>query len=298
MDNARVEKLRGIRKLAAAHALGTCTFISEDRNEVKAVIEHPGMNSGDYDINGQPKLWQMMKLMGSGRFFAYSYPLDQSGRTFRDFSKMTDDRMTFMVSSEIVFHKELYDFSIKKTPVRMHVIGGYIGSSSLNTITKMFDSTENVLLSSNVTQVVSIDRATRRPKPLPDWWREKYAESAKQHVSLKFDKLERPENAGVYICHVAWSDTDAYCHTNWASYARFVVDAAHHSSRKGDIKHFDENLARGLHKIQLYYCGESFMDDTLTVYSWEDPEDSTVLYFDVCKDHKSIFQCRFYFFDS
>ncbi|XP_033733363.1 uncharacterized protein LOC117322512 isoform X2 [Pecten maximus] len=239
----------------------------------------------------------MMKLMGAARFFAYSHPLDQEGRTFRDFSKMTSDRMTFMVSSEITFYKELYDFSIKKTPLRMHVIGGYIGSSSLNTITNMYDSTEKVLLASNITQVVSIDKATRRPKPLPDWWREKYAESAKKYVSLKFDKLTRPDCASVYECHVAWSDTDAYCHTNWASYARFVVDAAHYSSRKGDLKHFDDNLARGLHRVELHYCGESFMDDTVTVYTWEDQNNSNNLYFDMCKADKSIFQCKFHFFD-
>ncbi|OWF41120.1 uncharacterized protein LOC110462886 [Mizuhopecten yessoensis] len=297
MDKARAEKLREIRKLAAGHILD-CTFISEDQDAVKAVIQHPGMVSGDYDVNGQPKLWQMMRLMGAARFFAHSHPLDQSGRTFRDFSKMSSDRMTFMISSEIIFYKELYDFSIKKTPLRMHVLGGYIGSSSLNTITKMFDSTEKVLLSSSVTQVVSIDRETRRPKPLPDWWREKYAASAKEHVSLKFDKMARPDNASSYECHVSWSDTDAYCHTNWASYARYVVDAAHHSSRKGDLPPFEENLTKGLHRIELHYCGESFMGDTLTVYSWEDQNNLNSLYFDLCKADKSIFQCKFHFFDS
>lgn len=251
-----------------------------------------------FACTGHPKLWQMMKLMGAARGVAYHYPQDDSGRTFRDFARMTSDRMAFMISSEVVFSKDLYDFSIKKAPLRLHVLGGYVGSSSLNTITRMFDSTEEKLLASNITQVVSIDTETRRPKPLPDWWRDKYAESAKLHVSLKFDNIEHPSDASTYQCHVAWSDTDAYGHTNWASYARYVVDAAHHCSRKGDLKHFDSNIGHGLHKTELHYCGESFMDDTLTVYTWEDKNDSKMLYFDICKGDTSIFQSRFYFFDN
>jgi hypothetical protein len=31
---------------------------------------------------------------------------------------------------------------------------------------------------SNINQVVYIDPSTRKPTPLPDWWKEKYAESA------------------------------------------------------------------------------------------------------------------------
>lgn len=284
-----------MRQGLVANAL-RCKFLSIDKEKVEAVVEHPGFSPNEYDVNGQPKIWNMMKLLGAVRFYAYNTPYDETGKTLRDFKQLTDDRFTFMISSELVFSKDIYDHSVPKFPLHGHVQGGYVGTSSLNTHTKIYTENESKLLCSNITQVVSVDKTTRRPKPLPDWWRQKYAEAAKSFSSLKYDKFPRQDGAGLYKCTVAWSDTDAYKHTNWSSYVRFAVDAAHHCAKKGHLPNFDENLQNGVNKAELYYCGESSEDDVIDVYAWEDQDNSKLMFFDFEKNDKSIFQCKFYFF--
>ena len=237
----------------------------------------------------------MMGLVLSGRFFANHYPLDDTGRTFRDYKQLTEDSLTFLVTSELVFTKELYDRQIPKRPVYHTVRGGYIGNSSMNSFTSV--STEDgKLLITNINQVVTVDTTTRRPKPLPQWWKDKYAESAKDKISLKIDKFQKPESCGHYRVTVAWSDTDFNHHTTWSAYVRYVIDGAHKCQREGTLTKFEENLRNGVNKLELQYFGESLEGDGLDVYIWEEMREGYVLRAEIFKEGKSSFQCTVTFF--
>ena len=247
-------------------------------------------------VLGQPKLWHMMNVMGAARHFAHHHPLDDTGRTFRDFLQMTDDRFTFMVTSELEYFPELYDPDIQKNNLRVHTRGGYIGTSSTNTHSDAYTCDGKTLLMKNITQIVSIDKTSRRPTPLPEWWRNKYAKAAEGQKSLRFDDFGRPEsNVFCDVRRVAWSDTDAYKHTNWSSYARFCVDAAHLFSMEGKLKHFTDNIENGLQRVELTYIGECLHGDTLHIHVWEDGTNTKCLYFDICRNDKSIFKSRFFY---
>lgn len=247
-------------------------------------------------FSGQPKIWNMMNLVVSGRMFAHHYRLDETGKTFRDFEKLTSDCLTFLVTSEVCFTKALYDPDVPKNTLLTTIKGGYIGNTSFNSHSLL--KTENSdLLISNINQVVSIDPKSRRPKPLPDWWKMKYAESAKQFQSYKLEKFPRAENTSVYHVKVAWSDTDMNNHTTWSAYVRYAKDGAHNAARTGSLPNFEENLRKGISKIQSHYLGECLEGDELVVYIWEDVGECYQLKCHIDKDKDCLFQCVISFFN-
>lgn len=248
-------------------------------------------------LSAQPKVWMLLKILESSRFYAHHYQLDDTGRTFRDYAKLTSDRLIFLVASEIRMTKELYDHSIPKFPLNIKIVGGAIGNTSLNSITTIYSDLENIELVQNTNRVVSIDKNTRRPLPLPDWWKEKYTKTAKAHDALKMTKFEIPTgNTGFYQHKVAWSETDLNEHTNWGAYFKYCVNAAHHCAKKGSLKHFHKNVTNGVRLVHCYFYGESLEDDLLDIYCWEDPHDTKKLYFDIHRGQNSINQCVFHFF--
>lgn len=271
-------------------------LLSADNKKVEATMRHPGLEFRDYDKTGKPKLWEMMSLCSSSRVYMHHVAIDDVGSTFRDFKDLTKDHMTFLVTSQLTFSKALYDMSILNNPLLIKVQGGYIGNTSLNALTTVSLDENSTELMSNINQVVYIDPETRKPTPLPSWWKEKYAESSKEKSSLIIDKFKRPLKTGHQRFQVTWTYTDGYEHANWTSYARYAVDSAHLCSKEGILKNFEENIKNGVSNIQLHYYGESVQGDYLDIHTWEDSEDSKKLYFDISKDEKSIFQCIMYFF--
>lgn len=236
-----------------------------------------------------------MKLLESARFFSHHWPLDEHGRTFRDYAEVTSDRMTFLVTSRMDIERSLYDTSVPKCPLDIKVQGGYIGSSSVNSIVTVQTEQSQRLLS-NVNQVVSIDRVTRRPMPFPDWWKTKYEKSARSYTSLKFEKYLKPDALEPFKIHVVRSDLDAYNHTNWTCYVRFALDGLYHNVKHGKLEMFNDIDRRGLQSMELLYAGESFDDDTLNVFVWGSEEDSYRARVHIEKDENLIFQGTFSFF--
>lgn len=265
-----------------------------DNNIPEAVVKHPGLSYGVYDSNGKPNVWMVMKMLESVRFFAHHYPLDDTGRTFRDYEQVTRDCMIFLVTSEVILNKEIYNPSETTTWMDTSIQGGYVGKTFLNSITKM-KSANGKILASNINQIVCVDKKSRRPIPFPLWWREKYSESGKSHQQLNLEKFDKPNETGIYSTKIAWSDTDVNLHTNWTQYARFAVDAAHHCHQNGALKSFDDNFANGIHKIHCYFYGESVQGDTLNVHTWEDPENHRLLLVDIFNKGASICQMKIYF---
>ncbi|KAL5004568.1 hypothetical protein ScPMuIL_018024 [Solemya velum] len=255
-----------------------------------AIVEGPGLTHDDFDMNGMLRPWKLLKMLEAVRFFAHHYPLDEDGHTFRDYAAITDNRLTFLSSCEFTMNRELYDHRVPKSSLRVRLESAYVGTSSANTKAVIISSVDQKILFTNVNQVVSIDRSTRKPMPLPEWWRNKYSEFSKGHASLIFPKFEKKPNAACYQVKVAWSDTDFNNHTNWTSYLRFAVDGGHHCSDEGFLPNFEKNYKVGIKNIQIRYAGESHEGDILDVYVWQDDEKSELLYVDIHRGKESIFQ--------
>ena len=69
---------------------------------------------------------------------------------------------------------------------------------------------------------------------------------------------------------IAWSDTDNYKHTNFASYPRFAVDAVHDALRLGKLqgKISEAEISSGVALAKMAFLGESEEGDVLTVKVW------------------------------
>lgn len=235
-----------------------------------------------------------MKFMESARFYSHHMPLDESGRTFRDYSELTSDRLTFLVTSLFDIDVDMYDPSKPKSPIDVMIQGGYVGSSSLNSVATVVSATGQPLLK-NVNQVVSVEKSTRRPLALPDWWKEKYADFGKNFEALKFHKLEKPSSVTPFKVHVARSDIDGNNHTNWSCYVRFAFDGLWHNVKHKLIKNFEDLERRGVKRMELMYSGESFDDDVLDVFVWTDETEHHKMYVHIEKLNHFLFQGTFTF---
>ncbi|KAL3835939.1 hypothetical protein ACJMK2_021400 [Sinanodonta woodiana] len=270
--------------------------VNEEKCEANVI--HPGLSYDDFDNRTErPRLWKMMRLMEGARFYSHHVPLDSTGRTFRDYAQLTDDRITFLVAAELDFYSEFYDFRIIKNPLRINVQGGYIGKTSLNSITKVFTNSGN-LICRNINQVVSVNKSTRRPLPLPVWWVNKYAESAIGKEPIKFEKEEKPPNGTEsFQIQVVWSDTDANDHTNWSSYVRFILDTAYYVSSRRTVPYLQAMVENGVKRLELLYTGESFEGDVLTIHTWLCTKRTSRVIFHVNKGDEFICQCSVDYFE-
>lgn len=234
----------------------------------------------------------MMKLLESCRFFCHHWPLDDTGRTFRDYAELTSDRLTFLVTSVMDLSLDLYDPSKPKSPLDVKVQGGYVGNTSLNSIATVLTTDGDKLLS-NVNHVVSIDKTTRRPSPLPEWWKQKNAKFGENVDALKFSKYEKPSTTQSFKVNVTRSDLDGNNHTNWSCYVRFALDGLYHHVKHGFVTGFLDLEKRGLQRMELLYSGESFDDDALDVFVWNDPEDANQVRTHIEKEGTLLFQGTF-----
>ncbi|KAH3769945.1 hypothetical protein DPMN_171224 [Dreissena polymorpha] len=267
-----------------------------DETTLTAIVRTNGLHYSDYDSkNSLPKPWQLMKLVESARYMSHHWPMDDTGRTFRDYAELTADRLTFLVTSCFDIRMDLYDLSTPKCPLDVRVQGGFVGSSSLNSSATVITVDGKELLR-NINQVVSIDKNTRRPLPLPGWWKEKYQPHGRGFSALKLDKYEKPSSLKPYKVQVARSDIDSNNHTNWSVYVRFALDGLYHNVKHGLVKHFTCLEQRGLSRMELLYSGESFDDDMLNVFVWNDDDNINRVKVHIEKNEVLLFQGSFEYF--
>ena len=246
-------------------------------------------------VDAQPKPYQLLKLTESARFFCHHWPLDKSGRTFRDYAQLTSDRLTFLITSKMEITEPMYNVKVPKNPLDITIQGGYVGNTSVTSIAEAFTKDGTKLLS-NINQVVFVDTESRRPKQLPNWWKEKYAKSGESHNALKVDKYERPDMIEPYRIHVVRSDLDGNGHTNWSCYVRFSVDAIYNFVKNGKLLNLKDVDKRYLKLMEVMYSGESFDEDVLDVFVWSPDDSPNVAIVHIMKDSKFIFQGRYEYF--
>lgn len=240
-----------------------------------------------------------MKAFESARLFAH-HVKDENGDIFRDYEKLTRDRFMFIVTSEVVLHKALYDYSVPKIPLIACVKGGYVGKTSLSHLTELKTLDGKHILAENLNHLVSVSKDTRRPLELPEWWRNKF-ESKTEPLVLK--KYAVPENSASYEEVVTWSETDLNYHANWTMYARMAIDAMHHHSNGNILKHAETNLKNNLSKMQFYFFGESLLKDLVSVRLWEDEKCNSIVHSEFSKHTmkegarvtEPICQCKLFF---
>ena len=205
---------------------------------------------------------------------------------------MRRDSLIYVISNELEVHSAMYDKSVPKQPLACRFQLGYVGTSSLNTVGVLTAPSIGQELLRMKSQVVRVNKNTRRPMPLPDWWREKYASVAIGNPALIVKRHLRPAVTHVFPVTVTWSETDNNEHTTWTAYAHFCTNAVRDAVRTSFYKNItSEVLQKGLRKIRMGFLSESAETDKLIVHSWESVDDDTTV---CCEIENLAGQCLFH----
>ncbi|XP_021361885.1 uncharacterized protein LOC110455823 [Mizuhopecten yessoensis] len=149
-------------------------------------------------------------------------------------------------------------------------------------------------------KLVAVNWETRRSVKLP----KSYYESSSKLVdheqasmmTRKQDALIPPVTSFRTTTQTRYSDLDFNYHLNAAEYYRFCSDAASEASLSGYYRHFTSDIVKyPLMQTEVTFLGECGPGEKLTVYTWQDENDVTKLYFAIYLKEVRIFQACFIF---
>lgn len=144
-------------------------------------------------FSGNASIISLMKTAGVSRTYALHHPDPVTGDAFLDWPTLTSDRFMFMSSAEYTMSRKLYNCSIPKWPLDARFSLGNVGNSSVSYVVEFFVHGEDTApLWKCVTQSVSIDMATRKPSPLPDWFKDKYKGKGCMDTGFIIRGFDRP----------------------------------------------------------------------------------------------------------
>jgi len=233
--------------------------------------------------------------MSKARMFGLQMPsnVNETGDTFFEFDKLMADRFIYMASAKTTVSRSYYDIPELhvNSSMRISLCLGYIGTSSFNTAATLNCEETGEVFVHDVHQAVSVDKTSRKPTPLPEWWKTKYASSVIGNERLVIPRFSQPDKVHTYECKIPWSDVDFHRHTNYVSYMRYSIDCAMDGIVNGAYSNFTDTQSQYLIKdTNTAFYSETVANDVLQVASWEDKDNPYILRFDGTKDGKTIFQ--------
>ncbi|BFZ22532.1 hypothetical protein BsWGS_25570 [Bradybaena similaris] len=234
--------------------------------------------------------WSILKMV------EYSRTATFSNINFIDCGKLYEKYFVFIASSASQILPELYDPSIKKSPLDLHIKLDYIGNTAFKTKTTISIQGSGILLCENDTQSVCVLQETRKPTPLPDWWKEKY--SAANGKPMKFARLNVPENVAFteQRLQVQASEVDPYMHINWSNFVKYCSDAFVLSQLQKDPDNTAGNMFRNVKNVSASYIKEANLGDFITVRFWQDAVNIDLYNFQVLKDLDLLCECCIEYF--
>ncbi|GFS11585.1 hypothetical protein ElyMa_001351200 [Elysia marginata] len=314
-------------------------FRYEDSPHPSAYLRVQGLTYESYDIHWHPKITSIMTATMLSRFHAQFTPLPASSNDkegirektyFMDWPILTDKYFTFVSSTEFVMSRAMYDNNLCKSPVDMKLSLGYIGNSSLAVVNDFYACSDvqkpSAPLWTNTVQLVAVDKTTRKPAKLPDWYQSKYKGRGCRSKGLIIRAFERPAVTYAHPSVVQYSECGNYKHATWVAYVGWAIDALHaalllqnstvltsyssysHAATPGDspnvraraaLKGISKDIvARGLHKLHLIFLNECLQGEYVETHLWqEDGEEKELVYFSVVKDGKDMCQMKMWFFN-
>lgn len=167
-----------------------------------------------------------------------------------------------------------------------------VGNTSFSLIIQARLLRTGQYLGSNLATMVFIDRQTRRPKQLSDWFRERINSFLFQAdpMSQNIQPNTYPTGAFAHNVRVAYSEIDRNQHTNQAQYVKFCLDGANTAVMNGHFPGFTKHLGYYTpRQMSCTFIGESNAMDELIIYIWQDEVLQHKLYCQVHNKGKIIF---------
>lgn len=146
-------------------------------------------------IIGSPDLFRLLLHAFNAEIFAGRYhSLLEDGEMcsyiYKD--KLLHDRNNFVASTEFIFSRALYNNTVAKWPLHVKASFGGMGSTSLQTRLQMFTQHSLEPVISLIVKIVTVDKVTKRPLTLPDWYRKKLQGKEDIMPDFKFTGFKRP----------------------------------------------------------------------------------------------------------
>ncbi|XP_059147679.1 uncharacterized protein LOC131935311 [Physella acuta] len=173
----------------------------------------PGHES--FDRDGNPKLTSLMLTSVISRSHVMNRPYNNAGHVFLDWPSITKNNFTFVSSTQFTMSRSLYSAEVLKQPLDEVFVMGYVRNSSMGSVSHFYTAGKTIEepLWTQLNQLVYIDRETRKPTALPDWYKNKYKDKGCMEKPVFFNPLDRPSPTYKQSVVVQWSDTDNFKHT-------------------------------------------------------------------------------------
>ena len=243
---------------------------------------------------GHLSLWRLHGVLTKSKIIVYYVPCDPTGGTFLDYDKMMDGRLSFMASVKTRLDKDYYRIRDMTTTPSLRVTHNlsYVGKSSVGTTLTLNCSDTGKVFANSTYQVVTIDAATRRPEPLPDWWKKKFEFAIVGNKPSFTERIVSPAGAYTYDAKIPWTDLDLFKHINYTAYIRYCHDTAFDAIVNDVYPTFkDRRRLNRVSGIDMSFSKECFPNDILNIATWEDPNDPSTLRFDMSVRGQETFQC-------
>lgn len=206
-----------------------------------------------------------------------------------------------MASTKTEFSREFYDLldgaTMPNLMVSVHL--GYFGMSSVSSVAELYCKDSKEVFVKNVNQVVTVDRTTRKPAPLPDWWTDKYSSYVDGNQRLIVPVTLVPEQTHRFKIRALYADMGRDKYIDYVAYIRYCFEAAMDACvHKAYTKFGSDILEYKVKSMQVSYKGSCLSGDELEIATWENKENPYLLHFDIKKNGNSIFQNNIEYYTS
>ena len=181
------------------------------------------------------------------------------------------------------------------------------GKSSCSISQNMYDHHSGHLLYTATTSFVYVDRQTRRPCELPKWFVERAEEYLNKINPIINHALEKKSIASIpvevtlvfsYEIKALMSDCDKNGHVNQTAYVKWCSDVGVLAAGLGRYRNFKKDIGMyALKELSVQYIGETLVDETVLVQTWEDTNEEMTVHFVIKKKDKVIFYAKLKHFD-
>ncbi|RUS90056.1 hypothetical protein EGW08_002169 [Elysia chlorotica] len=248
------------------------------------VMSHGGFPYEAFNGKAQINPWSIMHMMEFSRNASFN-KFSPTDHCFLEFDKLYQNYLVFIASATTKVYPKLYDYSVTKGPLEIHVELDNVGKTSFGLKTSIFQEATDTPLCESFVQSVFVDLAKRKPNPPPDWWLEKYKQGLEGQATLRVPRHVLPQDGILwnYQMKVAASEIDTYWHTNWSQYVKFMFNAYVDFSAG---THSSGNLAAAFQKskeFSVLYMQESNLGDSLDVQLWRDKHNPNLFKFQFLK---------------
>ncbi|XP_067658874.1 uncharacterized protein [Haliotis asinina] len=245
---------------------------------------------------------EVFRLLLRGRMFVFFEP--QNNPSFMNIQRLASSgNLIFLVSGELRISSSMYNTRLPKYPAEVQT-----RFTSFRTSSVVWESILKVpgvphVTASLTNNGVAVSTSTRKPCPLPYWFREKFGELYNKDPGVTFRQVEttpvkmcRGVNSIPYMLTVKSRDIDANLHTNTVLYLQYCLDALddHLFRNKIRCKLNTESLL--VKSASFLHGGESDVADVLAVEFWDDETDAEMICFNILKSGISIYQARVHFY--